>query len=126
MDDNKLFGISEQLGKYHVADPGNMVGDLISRQAAIDAVSDCGICIQRLLDLPPAQQWIPCKERLPEKDGEYLVTMLYFGEKTVEVDKFSHYETDDEHNGEPLWVYGYDNVIAWMPLPEPWEGKQNE
>ena len=69
-----------------------------------------------------AVQWTSCKERLPEKDGEYLVTMLYFGEKTVEVDKFSHYETDDDRNGEPLWVYGYDNVIAWMPLPEPWEG----
>lgn len=29
--------------------------DTISRAAAIDAVSNCGICIQRLLDLPSAQ-----------------------------------------------------------------------
>lgn len=29
--------------------------DTISRQAAIDAVSDCGICIQRIVDLPSAQ-----------------------------------------------------------------------
>ena len=29
--------------------------DLISRQAAIDAVSDCGICIQRIVDLPSVQ-----------------------------------------------------------------------
>lgn len=85
------------------------MNDLISRAAAIERV-------------PSAQQWIPCSERLPEKDGEYLVTMLYFGEKTVEVDRFSHYETDDEHNGEPFWMYGYDNVIAWMPLPETWKG----
>ena len=31
------------------------MSDLISRQAAIDAVSDCGICIQRIVDLPSVQ-----------------------------------------------------------------------
>ena len=36
----ELFGNSEQLEKDHVADPGNMVGDLISRQAAIEAITD--------------------------------------------------------------------------------------
>lgn len=46
MADNELFGISEQLEsscgheKEHVADPGNMVGDLISRQAVLDALYD--------------------------------------------------------------------------------------
>jgi hypothetical protein len=119
--------------------------DCISRQAAIDALADyihnvdrvystgklthedCMDAAHSVLDeLPSAQQWIPCSERLPEKDGEYLVTMLYFGEKTVALDWFSHYETDDEDNGKPLWVYGYDNVIAWMPLPEPWKGEQDE
>ena len=29
--------------------------DTIYRQAAIDAVSDCGICIQRIVDLPSVQ-----------------------------------------------------------------------
>ena len=29
--------------------------DLISRQKAIDVVSDCGICMQRIIDLPSAQ-----------------------------------------------------------------------
>lgn len=38
MTDKELFGISEQLESNHVADPGNMAGDLISRQAAIDAL----------------------------------------------------------------------------------------
>lgn len=31
------------------------VGDTIYRQAAIDAVNDCGICIQKIVDLPSAQ-----------------------------------------------------------------------
>lgn len=32
-----------------------MSGDLISRQAALDAVNDCGICIQKILDIPSAE-----------------------------------------------------------------------
>ena len=32
-----------------------MSEDLISRQAALDAVNDCGICIQKILDIPSAE-----------------------------------------------------------------------
>ena len=39
MTENELFGNSEQLEKDHVADPGKMVGDSVSRQAAIDGGS---------------------------------------------------------------------------------------
>lgn len=31
------------------------MSDLIDRQAVLDAVNDCGICIQKIVDLPPAQ-----------------------------------------------------------------------
>ena len=30
-------------------------GDTISRKMAIDAVNDCGICLQKIVDLPSAQ-----------------------------------------------------------------------
>lgn len=56
--------------------------DTISRQMAIDAVSDCGICIQRIVDLPYAQpehRWIPCSERLPEKTVDVLQQTLLWG-----------------------------------------------
>lgn len=39
----ELFGNSEQLEKDHFADPGNMVGDLISRRAAINIVEEMNI-----------------------------------------------------------------------------------
>jgi hypothetical protein len=29
--------------------------DLISRQAALESVNDCGICIQRIVDIPTAE-----------------------------------------------------------------------
>ena len=52
--------------------------------------------------------WIPCSERLPE-DGRYLCDYgdcIDFGRMT---------------NGK--WYV--DGVIAWMPLPKPWEGDAN-
>ena len=40
MTENELFGNSEQLEKDHFADHSNMVGDTISRAAAIDAIKE--------------------------------------------------------------------------------------
>ena len=46
------------------------MSDLISRQDALDAVNDCGICIQRILDIPSAEperktgKWIYDTERV--------------------------------------------------------------
>ena len=31
------------------------MSDLIERQKALDAVNDCGICIQKILDIPSAE-----------------------------------------------------------------------
>ena len=31
------------------------MSDLIDRQAVLDAVNDCGICIQKILDIPSAE-----------------------------------------------------------------------
>ena len=36
------------------------MSDCISRQMAIDVVSDCGICIQRIVDLPSVQPERTC------------------------------------------------------------------
>lgn len=76
-----------------------------------------------VFDAPTVEerQWIPCSEGLPSKQGQYLVTFpLCNGEPWVYVLSFckgKFYETDDE------WGYvEYEDVTAWMPLPEPWKG----
>lgn len=60
----------------------------------------------------PKQEWIPCSERLPEKNGVYLVT----GENghVFEYD-YSDFTTHNEK-----WSFMGINVIAWMPLPDPY------
>lgn len=58
--------------------------------------------------------WIPVAERLPDKEGDYLVTDDAGGVKTIDVDTLLHY--DD--SGEPFWCYS-QNPVAWRELPVP-------
>lgn len=65
--------------------------------------------------------WIPVSRRRPHEEGIYIVTDSAGGVKTVDTDKYIC--CDD---GEWVWMYS-QNVIAWMYLPEPyWGGEQNE
>ena len=63
----------------------------------------------------PTQRWIPVTERLPENDEKVLCcTMTKKGLPNIVIGY--HYE-----NG---WACGMNNnVVAWMPLPEPWKGE---
>ena len=68
-----------------------------------------------------ATQWIPCSEGLPEKEGVYLVTI-----STMHFKAFCRYVLALYFNPKtkPNWfVYQNDEVIAWMPLPDPWKGE---
>ena len=56
-------------------------------------------------------KWIPVSERLPEEHGEYLVT-----------DKYGRVTSG-------LWIGNakrWKDVIAWMPLPEPYKAESEE
>lgn len=61
-------------------------------------------------------EWIPCSERLPEEDGEYLVTDDSGGAKWV-IESFYCMCED----GSSFWTA--DNPIAWMSCPEPYGGE---
>ena len=68
------------------------------------------------------QEWIPCSERLPEEEGMFLVTAkkLGFGCEYYDV-KIEYCAPFHE------WIYvGNYEVVAWMPLPEPWKGADDE
>lgn len=89
--------------------------DLISRQAAIDALAGWKISPIVLAPVPSEPQWIPCSERLPEA-GKYVLRTIrkfgWHGEEYWSVD-IGPYNTND------------GSIIAWMPLPEPYkEGEE--
>ena len=62
--------------------------------------------------------WIPCSERLPESDGQYLVTIKKSNEVTIlDFDTYNNEWT----NFECITVH---NVIAWRLLPFGYKQKE--
>lgn len=77
----------------------------------------CEVKIENIKELI----WTPCSLKLPDKEGEYLVTNDAGGMKNVEIDTFAHYEDD----GKPFWMTS-QNPIAWMPIPDVYEKKEEK
>ena len=82
------------------------------------------------------QEWVSVNDRLPQKDGSYLVTANYFGKnQCIDVLGFvKDGETVDKYElaGQKYVWYFYDSeygyvsthsVTHWMPLPEPQKGE---
>ena len=80
---------------------------------------------------PKVGEWIPCSERLPElhrvdmqSSGEYYMisdSVIITDGESIGLTK---YEVDDDRKG---WLEcefeGNEDVVAWMPLPEPYKGE---
>lgn len=116
------------------------MNDLIYRQSAINAIITEGRTVdsrylesERILHesdaveaismLPSAEPWIPVSERLPEKNGLYLVTYVS-GKANIDFSFFRMKKWHGLVNGE--WTDYWYPVTAWMPLPEPYEGGDAE
>ena len=104
------------------------MGELIDRQAAIDYIRMQrwrrfdGMTIEQAVitmieEVPTIEeQWIPCSERLPKNRLCVLVTYKY------EYGLIDHGITW-YGQAEGKWNTSRE-VIAWMPLPEPYKGEQ--
>lgn len=70
--------------------------------------------IQQAIEALKAQRWILCSERLPETDEIMLVTAK--PKKGVPNVNRAYYFDGFWHGSGSM-----SNVLAWMPLPEPYE-----
>ena len=77
--------------------------------------------ISELPSARPEQRWIPCSERLPDKNGKYLCSI----QSNFKRKKIMRISTTDFESGINRWspdcMAFKDRVIAWMPLPEPYK-----
>ena len=62
------------------------------------------------------QKWIPVSERLPNRHQRVL---CYFKYEPESPDIIS----ENTYIGSGMWMSESDKVVAWMPLPEPYEGE---
>ena len=70
--------------------------------------------------IEPEPHWIPCSERYPEPDERVLVAI---GDYDWFVwDCMSNRGDDYFWEDEQGFYHNKYEVIAWMPLPEPWKG----
>lgn len=108
--------------RVHVGAPGG------ARKLMVDAPT-----------IEPEQRWIPCSERLPEvhESGDQFSGIfmesypaLVYGTAEYENKQAFHVATYcDDLDGVTYWSTELDavtikDVIAWMPLPEPYRGEQ--
>lgn len=113
----------------------------------------CSAVVGDFEKLPSAdrpQEWIPCSERLPETDNtneinEFDVLLVVRPKKHPErtpqvyIGKLRPVEGDDGSGNFwgvktapcewTIWGWSYfqePEVLAWMPLPKPWKGADDE
>ena len=70
--------------------------------------------------------WIPCSERLPEpKETENLIAKYYLVQNEYGDMMVARW---DGNGWEQMYQHEYleDDVIAWMPLPNPYKAESEE
>lgn len=74
-------------------------------------------------------EWTPCSERLPNENDDYLVTLENGVVKTLgySTTQRTTYPKGFYHIKDGFsWRQKQNPVVAWMPLPEPWGGADDE
>ena len=106
--------------------------DCISRQGVLRLLNAVPSEEFATKAMPPAQPgWIPCSKKLPEPNQSVLVQssddfvdpilIMTFNISKCEGDFFYFWRTLEMGID-----FDMDAVVAWMPLPKPWEGGQDE
>lgn len=140
------IGIDERPVYCPISDVPEPCENAISRQAAIDALNNLqkfnlidsneylhgvGVrlkfAVQTLEQLPsaqPEQQWIPCSERLPkeEKRHYWVCTDTGYQCQCRWTNDVYGLGVSDRWNWKIFDIPQYQKVVAWMPLPKPWNG----
>ena len=99
------------------------INDLFDyERGRVDEIENCILMISDAptVDVPT---WIPCSERLPNNDEEVIVSV-----EDDRADNTFKYTTTAWRYGD-VWVSDNERIcgiIAWMPLPKPYEETDHE
>ena len=92
--------------------------------------------IENAPTIEPEPHWIPCSEKMPEEHewvgtkrfGTTISDEVYVTFETSEGERFAHHINfqNGKLSDHDQMVFPKCVPIAWMPLPDPWGGKQDE
>ena len=91
-----------------------------SQRAKNEAIDMAVYALSNCSEFP--NNWIPCSERLPEEAGTYLCTCADAGRLMVTMIKWQPRMKSWSLTG----ARTYWKVIAWKPLPEPYQPEEDE
>ena len=91
-----------------------------------DAYRHCIDIIKNLSLETKTSDWIPCGERLPEKRGRYIATVMYKSKDSAPYDTIEAFYSKLDNKWRDVIDDAELDIIAWMPLPEPYKGEENE
>jgi hypothetical protein len=116
--------------------------DLISREKALEELEDWERCYtwdehcreskedyivspsDVIVNLPSEQpKWTPRSEKLPEERTKVLATVLVPHRESIVISAEYLMNTFYCDNGD-CWMADDEEVVAWMPLPQPYKGEQ--
>ena len=85
-------------------------------------IAECMEEVRHAPTIEPEPQWIPCSERLPE---EFCKLLACRKNMSIEIMYYSPVLTTRYPKGfsvlKNAFTWRQDNIIAWMPLPEPYK-----
>ena len=96
--------------------------DAFEREVMGSDDEDLQDVIYHLRDFPTAQQWIPVSSGKLPKIRQWVLCQCRAGIQEV-------LRLTDDGGWEciyPNTIYMKSFVVAWMPLPEPWKGEEDE
>lgn len=101
------------------------MSDLIDREAVREFIksyrhsTDVAFDMEKHLDeIPTAQRWVRCEDRLPDEAGEYIVAYhpCWWNDVKTQVTKVGM----DSFRGKASWAKKkFQRVTHWMEKPEP-------
>ena len=137
-DDYKRECITELINGVPSAQPEKVyiATVTLTDEQVKEAVEEAKNAVLSVIKSEP--HWTPCSEELPKENGHYLVTFhqtateedLGFDMDDTDVRKMRY---DTKHGWRtprhiPSWINDavVSTVLAWMPLPKPWKGADDE
>ena len=98
----------------------------------VDKVCSLGVAtefIDVIRTVPSAdrpQEWIPCSERLPSEKDYIGDVVIWCTDKSIVGVGWYYESTKSWATIDDTFPPILGEVIAWMPLPEPWKGADDE
>lgn len=92
-----------------------------------------GTYLDEILEIHNAEtpRWIPVSERLPKSSGVYIVSRWFSdGEESAILTDANYYDGNGDWYNDNRINWGRDlvtdKIVAWMPLPKPYEPQESE